>query len=836
LEIDHPGNKSGLKQEDFPAFPKFNSTRESYVHYDRPSIQKGVYQRERFHYRSVPFQLDSLDNFTNAGLTFTGTLVSGGIFPDIVEPLRLQPDYALGFVTATPDAGLPLYGGKARYTDSITLNNRGLQGAGALAYRTTDLRSPNLVFCPDSTIGRADTLTNRTAAAPGVPQVAGRELFVRLEPAADRLHAEVLKAAMVMFDGQADLHGHTDLGPQGMTGGGLVDFRNATLESRLFQFEAMRVRADTAGFNLTDGDISSIAFKTDNVNAHIKLDERVGEFVSNGAETMVEFPVNRYICYMDRFKWFMDEGDIQLESDRTAAAGAEDLQLSGSNFISVHPDQDSLSFMAPKARYDLKRHLITADEVVYMQVADALVTPDSMRLRIRRNAVMDPLVNAVITANHVDRFHVIRDARVDIKARRNYTASGTIDHVDEDGRTFAINLPNIYVDSVQQTRARGRIAREEDFQLSPAFDFFGDVFLTASIKHLTFRGSTRIQHGCAGLERNWMGFEAEIDPMDVLIPVSDTLYDEMARRLGAGMLMTADDPFGVYATFLSRTRSQGDVPMLAGRGLLHYDKGRKEYVISNKDKIRQRDLPGNLVSLATDNCVIQGDGRIHHGVDLGQVEVTTVGGTRFETEGAVATTSGVMLADFFFLDNAIDAMANAIAAHPEAKPVNIATTYYEKMLREMLGLERSDKLISELSIKGEIRRMPDELVKTMVLADVKMKWSGPEQSWVSEGDIGIATIGKKSLYKYVKGKVQLERKRSGDVMTIFLMPDDKTYWFFQYSRNYLYAYSSDPEFNTMVTELKEDKKKISGGKDRPDYQFTITTKRKVEDFRDRFGI
>src|SRR5690606_22695152 len=208
--------------------------------------------RERFHYRSDPFVLDSLDNFSNAGLTFTGTLVSAGIFPDLREPLRLQPDYALGFVTTTAGDGMPLYGRKAQFSDTIKLNNRGLQGSGALAYRTTNLRSRNLVFCPDSTIGRADTLTNVMAAKPSVPLVTGRELFVRLEPGIDRFHAEKIRVPMRMFDGQADLHGHTDLGPDGMTGGGLVDFRNATLSSNLFHFEAMRVRADTAGFNLTD--------------------------------------------------------------------------------------------------------------------------------------------------------------------------------------------------------------------------------------------------------------------------------------------------------------------------------------------------------------------------------------------------------------------------------------------------------------------------------------------------------------------------------------------------------------------------------------------------------
>ncbi|MCB0766048.1 MAG: hypothetical protein KDB95_02445 [Flavobacteriales bacterium] len=846
LEIDEPSNKNGLQQVKgpdgrmtgrYPQFPKFNSTKESYVFYDKRSTQRGVYKRDKFYYRSDPFLLDSLDNFTNAGLNFTGTLVSGGIFPDIKEPLGLQTDYALGFVRKTGDGGLPLYGKKAKFTDEITLNSRGLQGKGEMEYLTTTLRSKALVFCPDSTLGRADTLINKSSVAPSkVPDVRGADLFVRLEPANDVLRTEKLKKAMEMFGDQAFLHGLTELRPTGMTGAGLVDFKNATLYSKLFQFTTMQVHADTSDFRLTEGDTASIAFKTDNVNATVKLDERVGEFVSNGTETKVEFPVNQYMCFMDRFKWYMDQGDIELESDRTAAVGNEDLQLSGSNFISTRPDQDSLSFMAPKARYDLKKHLITANDVQYIQVADALVTPDSMRVRIRKNAVMDPLTSAVITANYVTKHHRIYNAVVDIKAKRSYTATGDIDYVDEDQKSFKIALTEIKVDTGLQTIARGRISKEQDFRLSPAFDFFGDVALTASIKELTFTGSTRIQHGCEGLAKNWMKFSGPIDPLEVFIPVADTLYDDQGALIGAGVHLTDEDPFKVYGTFLSRVADAKDRHIIRARGLLYFDKSRKEYMISNKDKIRKRDLPGDLVSLAVDNCVILGDGRIDHGVDLGSVYLTNVGGLRYEAEGEKLTTEEVMIHDFFFHDNALERMAAEMIAYPDLKPVDITKTYYERMLREVLGLERSDKLISELSIKGEIKKLPDELVKPLVLADVKMHWDGPEQSWLSDGPIGIASILKKPVYRYVKGKVHLERKRSGDILTVYLAMDDQTYYFFQYTRNYMYAYSSDATFNTMLSELKDDKKKLNTDKGQAAYQFTLTNKKKVDDFRERFGL
>ena len=835
LEVDHASNKSGLKQKEYPAYPKFNSTRESYVYYDKKNIQRGVYDRNKFYYKSDPFQIDSLDNFTNAGLFFNGTLVSGGIFPDLHEPLRLMADYSLGFEKATGEAGMPLYGKKARFTNDIVLNSRGLQGNGDLAFLTTTLTSKSLVFTPDSTIGRADTLTNLASASAKVPLVKGGDLYVRLEPAKDMLHSEKLRRSMEMYDGQAQLNGFTELTPTGMTGAGMIDFGNATLTSDLFEFETMKMQADTSDFRLTDGDVSSIAFSTDNVNATVKLDERVGEFVSNGNETKVEFPVNQYICFMDRFKWYMDEGDIELESDRTAAAGSEDLQLSGSNFISTRPDQDSLSFMAPRARYDLKKHLITASDVIYIQVADALISPDSAILRIRKHAEIDPLQNAVITANFVNKFHRIYNATANIKAKRNYTATGDYDYVDETQRSFKIPMTSVGVDTTFQTYAHGRIEKEQDFQLSPAFDYFGDVFLTASVKELTFSGSTRIQHGCEGLARNWMAFRGQIDPMEVLIPVADTLYDDTGAMIGAGVYLSAEDPFVTYGTFLSRTTDPADKALIKAGGFLYYDKGRKEYMISNKDKIKKRELPGDLVSLAVENCVILADGKIDHGVDLGQVKMKGVGGLRFEMDGTKCTTQEVLLADFPFHEAALERMATQFLAYPEQKQLDIATTYYEKMLREMLGLERSDKVISELSIKGEIKKLPDEIMKPIVFGDVKMHWDGPEQSWLSDSPIGIATIMKKPVYRYVKGKIHLERKRSGDIMTIFLMLDDQTWYFFQYTRNYLYTFSSDQQFNTMISELKDDKRKFSV-KDQPDYQFIITNRRKVDDFRDRFGL
>jgi hypothetical protein len=40
----------------------------------------------------------------------------------------------------------------------------------------------------------------------------------------------------------------------------------------------------------------------------------------------------------------------------------------------------------------------------------------------------------------------------------------------------------------------------------------------------------------------------------------------------------------------------------------------------------------------------------------------------------------------------------------------------------------------------------------------------------------------------------------------------------------------------MLSEAKDDKRKLEDGKDLPAYQYILTNKKKVDDFRERFGL
>jgi hypothetical protein len=151
----------------------------------------------------------------------------------------------------------------------------------------------------------------------------------------------------------------------------------------------------------------------------------------------------------------------------------------------------------------------------------------------------------------------------------------------------------------------------------------------------------------------------------------------------------------------------------------------------------------------------------------------------------------------------------------------------------LLGTEKSDKLISELNLSGQLKKVPEELQSTFYLADVKWSWNAVDETFSSVGLLGIASMDKKQLFRYVKGKIEIERRRNADVMRIYIELDQGTWYFFEYKLGIMNVISSDKDFITILTEVKDDKRKFEENNQRYTYQF-ITSKKKRDDFVARF--
>ncbi len=827
--IDDPGNRSGNKKG-FDAYPKIKAENSSKIFYNSEDIYRGVYDSTRFYYTVFPFQKDSLNTFKESAFRLDGELTSAGIFPKIKEQVKIMPDYSFGFSTKAPAGGYTFYGTDAKYDNKIVLSNNGLQGAGTINYINATAESKALSFLPDSTVGIAQFVNRPSDKGVEFPDVTAKDAYITYVPAQKVLKAQSTpKNEMSFFGSEAKMRGTAFVRPEGMSGRGMMTFVTATVISDNFKYKRHVIDADTSGFNLKnesmEGDEDPLAFKTDNVRAHISFEDRKGEFHSNEGESVVEFPVNQYMCKMDMFVWLMDELSIEMQKkgEREISIN-QGVDLVGPNFYSTHPKQDSLQFRAPKAKFDLKEKTIFCNEVEYVDIADARIYPDSMKLIIRKKAKIDKLTNARIVASYVTEYHKFEEAEVEIKARRDYSAVGKYPYYDKDSTLTYIVMEKIGLDTSYQTRASGKIASDMDFKLSKEFDYYGDVSVRAATPLITFSGATRINHGCEKFDRNWMAFTSEIDPKNIQIPVTNQMKDLEGNPISAGIVWhdsPSTDSLTLYPTFLSALISPEDPIVITSSGYLQYDALSREFQIASQEKLINRKEKGNYIALHTESCSMNGDGVVSLGMDYGDVVVDAVGVVNYNQATGETSMNLTARFDMPVEKNIFQDIATRVNEVEGLQPMesNWATNTLEQAIVEWDGREEADKVVDQYVREGVVKRLPDGLEKTMTITGIRLS-SFDDKRFQDKGLISqlesatLVSMYGKPVFKQVPFKAFFQQtySRSGsDKFMIYLnIPGGRDY-FYHYAMEKkdgtLRIKTGDQELNTALTELKEDKRK-----------------------------
>ena len=172
-----------------------------------------------------PFEVDSLGTFTNDGVAFAGTFVSGGIFNDFVEELVIMPDHSLGFTRTTEYEGEPVYGGKATFKNDINVSNQGIMGDGDFEYITSVAKSTDFIFYLDSMNAMAQEfkLEERSTGVE-YPDVDAKNVHVHYEPGPDFMKVKNTTFPMTMYNYEARLDGELTYNREAMIGAGVIDF------------------------------------------------------------------------------------------------------------------------------------------------------------------------------------------------------------------------------------------------------------------------------------------------------------------------------------------------------------------------------------------------------------------------------------------------------------------------------------------------------------------------------------------------------------------------------------------------------------------------------------
>jgi hypothetical protein len=839
LLIDAPDNKSGRRMLD--QYPVFTSKDTARVNWDKSYVYNGVYDKKTFYFEALPFTLRSLDKMVPDTLRFDGMLTSAGVFPEIREKLKIRPDYSLGFETQTPDSGLAVYAGKGTFSSKIDLSNQGLRGDGTLRYLNSVSVSDNFIFFPDSMKAVARTFnTAEMIAAVEYPIVTGDSVVEYWMPYSDSMSVSTLKKVMSMYKDQSTFAGTLSLTPQGMMGNGTIRIRDAEMDSKGFNFKQHTFDALIANFRIRSYDLAALSISTKNYRTHFDFDLKRGEFKSNVGISRIEFPFNQYICSMDRFDWMLDneeitlmnESNMQGVSDSSSMASLIDVGYVGSEFISVSPAQDSLRWFAMKARYNLKTNVINADDVKIIKVADAAIFPDSGKVRIMKDARMEILHNAGIIANTVSRYHNFYRADVAIATRHKYDAKGFYDYLDIAGERQQIWFSRIAVDTAGNTFAKGTVTDSAQFRLCPQIGFAGDILLDAPQKFLTFDGGFKPITDCQPLQPQYVRFTAPIDPMHVAVPVDPQPKNLIRENLTAGLMMS-NTQGRIYPVFFEKRYSFSDSVMIEASGMMEYKNEGTSFTIAPPVQ-EEKGARGSSVALNTTNCLLSGTGPLKTGMNVGNLNMETWGTVSHYVLPDSTSMRVAIALRFPFNDQAVEKFRQQVTTI-NLPGVMLLTTPFSVAMDYLANPNDLKNLKTEIEQFGRFRKFPDELKRTLFLADVKLSWDSVAKAWVSNGPIGIGSIGDQLIPRYVEGKIEFAKKRNGDDFTILLKLSETAWYFFNYRNNILQTISSNLEYNDLIIQAQQnsaEQKRID--REAKGFRYTISTERKRRDFIRKF--
>ena len=818
LYIDKPNNKSGKMTTE--GYPYFESKSPGKVYYDHNFVHAGAYERERFYFAADQFTIRDLDNFDTDSLLFDGYLHSGGIFPDIHLPLKVRPDFSLGFIYNTGAEGLPAYEGRGTFTSKIDLSNLGLRCTGTLDYTQSHAEGKNMLFFLDSMNAMFDTYRiDAQQIGTEYPPVRTVNTYAHWEPYNDKMYVNNTKSLFKMYD-HSTLDGQLIVSYGGVEGSGKFKYNISEMTSSKYTFLHHELRSPALDIVLFDSLSDDYHFKATNHKAHVDLDKGRGNFIANDGDVSIVFPINMFLTRSKEFDWLVAENRLDFKyEDPFANADLANTEIKdlyqmrshGNELISIHPAQDSVQFTTTKASYDFKKYEITAEGVRFIEVADAAVFPYQGIVKIYKRAEIAKLDNCKILANTNTKYHEIFKAGVNIGSRKSYNGAGFYNYVDELKQKQEFLFDSIWVNRSLQTRASGKIDTTANFKLNPHFGYFGNVLLNAEEEFLTYRGAVSLLYACDTNTYSPIRFSGVLNPDSILIPIEKGIKDMNDRPVVASIVSAVKD--GHIYTAFGRSKPQlNDLEYISATGYLTFHKETESYIVTSREKIDDLELDGNIVSLDKKNCIARGSGKLDLGTNMGRVEFLPIGNAINYIQQDSAAIKIAVAINFIFPQDAINILTDNIESSYNLQGVEVLETpHYQTALKELMGKNEYQKHYPELAQYYHFPKLPNSLKYTFLIADIDMAWNQVQKAFVSSGDIGIAICGGREVNRYVPGLIEVQKKGSGKNATTNMqiyLEIGNDWFFFQYTQNNgkMQAFSSIKAFNDVIDNTSQDKR------------------------------
>jgi hypothetical protein len=819
LFISKANNKSGKSK--VPHYPRLDATAGGVIYFDRDEVLGGVYDKSMF-FVVPPFELDSLNNADPASINFDGTFVSSGMFPTFKEKLHTQPDKSLGFDHIIPPGGYRLYNGDGKMRGGLTMNSRGLRGAGTIDYLAAAVNANDFVFYPDSVIARGTeaSITAKQFGDVKFPDAALNNFEMKWYPKSDEMKIRNMDLPFALYEGSAQMRGTLTVSKEGVAGAGRLETRGTELVSRYMNFTSTDFGARHARFKVNSPDPEKPLLQGTDVRLKFNLEQNYADISPEvKGVAAITFPFAQFKTSIPTMRWDLNAQKITMSKD-------PDVPLENSYFYTTREDLDSLNFNAEGAEYDLATQQLKVTGIPYIIVADAKITPQNNEVLILENAKIGTLSNTTIVLDTLNGYHRLTEGVVDIVSRKEFSGYATYQYVNFLKDTFAIKMTDFHLEPISQTEksrrsskrdqseatmqtvGTGAVNEQENLILGAGMYYKGDMIMYATRPALQLSGYVKLDIKNLPDYHTWIQYEQTGDETDVVIDFNNATTEE-GKRVNAGLHVSSTDN-DLYITFLNDKKAEYDDDFFLPQGMLYYDTASREFKIEDMEKAAGNKLSGKVFAYNDETKQVRFEGPVNLIPASKDLTVTASALGQGDLETNEIRMNSFLMVDSNVPVQAFDIMARQIIDVIKNEGAEEGLGDQTELLYKIGDIvgERMVKDFEQRSLQGYVSLGTlAPLAKPLVFSNVSLKWSPKHKAFYSEGKLGMSNIGRNDINGAFDGFIEIKQSEDGaPVFHVFVKASPEAWYYFGLEDSRLLVQSSNAEFNSVIS------KKTNAGK------------------------